>query len=332
MEQWACDSCETRFCDVEELSLHVALHEEEERDSKRTKVRASDDGSGVGQHHKSAEYRVLSCPRCGAGVAGDEELALHLQYEHDSPHKAAPAAARTAGRTEATAVVAVASEKPAEEGSWVLLSDVRKRAGEAVTGRTVWCEAEGTRLFRGSEKWGSCGYRNTQSLLSAAGVAVPAVAGVQQLVCAAWREGFDAKSARQLGGDRLLGSQTWIGACECVSVLRAVGRRAYVYEFERSAKAFDLRPMAVFFGEWFGRVGAAPLMVQWKGHSVLAVGVAKGGEGAAVWDPNEGRLRERAWSFFDKRGTLHVVALTRAEEDDREGSKDMGYMARRAII
>jgi hypothetical protein len=69
-----------------------------------------------------------------------------------------------------------------------------------------------------------------------------------------------------------VGSRKWIGACECLTLVRDVtGRRAFVLELERGGQV-DGKALPQFLGEWFG--GAEPplpLMVQWKGHSVTVM-------------------------------------------------------------
>jgi hypothetical protein len=175
---------------------------------------------------------------------------------------------------------------------------------------------------------------SVQSMLSAAAIpVVPSLRGVQELVCSAWRAGYDAMSARQLGGDALIGSRTWIGACECLCALRIHRRRALVYEFERvRGRPFDPAPLRAFAREWFAVSSPPPLQVQWKGHSVLAVGLAATREALVVWDPNAARLFLRPWAHFAEKGTVHLVVLLPGVEEHGGASRDMGYMARHALV
>ncbi len=266
--------------------------------------------------HQQEEAAAVPCPQCGAALDGDEALALHLSFGHaESPKRGAEV-----------------PEVAQEETTFVLLG--KARSGGGAWDGVVWAGGEDTRLFFGRESWGSCGYRNLQSMLAAAGARVPSLLGAQQLVCAAWRAGFDCRSARQLGGDALIGSRKWVGACECLCALRMHNRRAFVYEFERvPQRPFDAGPLRAFAREWFsGAPGVSPLQVQWKGHSVLAVGLAATREALVVWDPNAARLLLRPWAHFGEKGTLHVVALLPGVEEHLGAARDMGYMARHARI
>ena len=266
------------------------------------------------------KQRRLSCPLCGEAF---EELALHLQFEHEEDEGASPP----------STVSTVSSEKlllPTDDASFVLLSAVRTRPA---FGRVRWCaamsETSETRLFRAAESWGSCGYRNAQSMLSAARLSVPDLTALQHLICQAWRAGFDARSRLQLGGDSLIGSRRWIGACECLVVLRNAGRRAFLVEFEPAPgkKKFDGRSAARFVAGWFGgseEGGGGPLFVQWKGHSVLVVGVADDGEAAAVWDPNAAKLQMRGWNFLSGRGTVQMLASPEGPPERADARKDPG--------
>ncbi len=66
----------------------------------------------------------------------------------------------------------------------------------------------------------------------------------------AWARGYDKKSARELGGSDIVGSRKWIGACECLTLVRDVtGRRAFVFELERG-RHVDGKALPQFLGEW----------------------------------------------------------------------------------
>jgi hypothetical protein len=143
---------------------------------------------------------------CDQMVAGDEELALHLQFAHSSP------------------------QKPKEENKppaiALPIADLKKETNMSSTGYGQLRKVFANRKIRWSkearfffanhygEKWGSCGYRNFQILLGCVCEEVPDIRGVQKLICHSWKMGFDQKSLRQLGGEQLLNSRKWIGACE----------------------------------------------------------------------------------------------------------------------
>ena len=194
-----------------------------------------------------------------------------------------------------------------------------------------FCDGK-TRLFCGKERWGSCGYRNTQTLLCSAGFAAGKIEMIQKQLVEAWARGFDAKSARDLGGDAIVGSTKWIGACECLTLVRDLTkRRAFILELEKgNSKNFDGTALIRFFSDWFGGESAPlPVMVQWKGHSVVVCGFNRQERAAAVWDPNKAKLTVRDMKFFS-RGTLHLVCVERIEDDAPLGvQKDMGFRARR---
>ncbi|CAN0477185.1 unnamed protein product, partial [Ectocarpus sp. 8 AP-2014] len=88
---------------------------------------------------------------------------------------------------------------------------------------------------RGSHGSGfSCGYRNIQMLCSAlmewpeykrvlfgGSGCIPGVALLQCWIERAWADGYDPDGCAQLGGPgALMGSETWIGATECATLLR----------------------------------------------------------------------------------------------------------------
>ena len=59
---------------------------------------------------------------------------------------------------------------------------------------------------------------------------IPSVHGLQSWIEKAWGDGFDPDGADQLGRT-LLGTETWIGATECATLLRYFGIRAQVVDF-----------------------------------------------------------------------------------------------------
>ncbi|CAM9461944.1 unnamed protein product, partial [Sphacelaria rigidula] len=92
----------------------------------------------------------------------------------------------------------------------------------------------------------SCGYRNIQMLCSAlmdipeyrrvlfgGSGCVPGVLLMQCWLERAWADGYDPDGCEQLGGaGSLVGSEKWIGATECATLLRSFGVKAEVIDFE----------------------------------------------------------------------------------------------------
>jgi hypothetical protein len=167
------------------------------------------------------------------------------------------------------------------------------------------------------KKWG-CGYRNVQMLLSAllhaepalvlfggaarvddgGTVCVPSIKTLQQWLEFAWGGGFDVAGAAQVGA--VVGTDEWVGATEAVALLRHQGLKARVVDFEWKGGPRRQRQMGDALVEFakrhFGEVPvspetrqtALPLLLQWEGHSVSVVGVARsrgGDESLLVLDP-----------------------------------------------
>lgn len=99
-----------------------------------------------------------------------------------------------------------------------------------------------TQQGQDGHEW-SCGYRNIQMLclslmqrpemrrvlFNGSGI-VPDVYGLQGWIEKAWSDGFDPEGRRQLNGE-LRGTDKWVGATECVVLLRYMGVRAMVVDF-----------------------------------------------------------------------------------------------------
>lgn len=154
-----------------------------------------------------------------------------------------------------------------------------------------------------------CGYRNTMMFISSllredtmigpmlarSGVtAVPCIENIQARIEAAWRRGFDVDGAlfyrHRLVGKS--GSESWIGAVEICCLLRGMGLRALVADFEKTKSAsgnhqelldwvlnyFDTRCRAggclKCRNTFFGRAGSfiCPLILQHQGHSRTIAG------------------------------------------------------------
>ena len=125
-----------------------------------------------------------------------------------------------------------------------LLREALKKQHLGRHGRFYLCSSltHVTQIGTEGYRW-SCGYRNLQMLLSSLmhiscyrGVLfngtgeIPSVHGLQSWIEKAWRDGFDPDGAAQLGGS-LLGTEKWIGATECATLLRYFGIRAQVVDF-----------------------------------------------------------------------------------------------------
>eukprot|EP00179_Madagascaria_erythrocladioides_P004092 CAMPEP_0198318854 /NCGR_PEP_ID=MMETSP1450-20131203/8121_1 /TAXON_ID=753684 ORGANISM="Madagascaria erythrocladiodes, Strain CCMP3234" /NCGR_SAMPLE_ID=MMETSP1450 /ASSEMBLY_ACC=CAM_ASM_001115 /LENGTH=323 /DNA_ID=CAMNT_0044022197 /DNA_START=30 /DNA_END=1001 /DNA_ORIENTATION=- len=128
------------------------------------------------------------------------------------------------------------------------------------------------------------------ALLRAGVVDVPALIELQRLIERAWSMGFDVESAREL--ESLQGETTWIGAHEVVALLRSLGIRAFVTDFD-TATMQGKKDLFNWVFEYFAtRCGAArlrqgtctyctstrrskfipPLYLLYPGHSMTVVG------------------------------------------------------------
>eukprot|EP01035_Chromulina_nebulosa_P017862 gene17862-23475_t len=74
---------------------------------------------------------------------------------------------------------------------------------------------------------------------------IPDIHGIQSYIEKAWTEGFDTIGCQQLGGT-LLGSDTWIGATECATLLRYFGLNAIVVDFNSSLAQFHVNGVLAF--------------------------------------------------------------------------------------
>uniref|UniRef100_A0A6T6CU71 UFSP1/2/DUB catalytic domain-containing protein n=1 Tax=Compsopogon caeruleus TaxID=31354 RepID=A0A6T6CU71_9RHOD len=173
-----------------------------------------------------------------------------------------------------------------------------------------------------TSSWGhgwDCGYKNLQTMLSAlfnsqrvasalrqAGVHdVPPLPALQHLIEQAWQMGFDVENARQMGSN-LQGETTWIGACEVAAVLRSLGVRAGIVDFETPDRASRESMVTWIYNYFAERCGAKaiipgissklgkcgycrggtwkemipPLFLQYPGHSITVVGAEKYADGS----------------------------------------------------
>jgi Peptidase family C78 len=200
-----------------------------------------------------------------------------------------------------------------------------------------------------------CGFRNAAIMMSCllrdreicaklaeSGVFdVPVILEMQSRIEEAWnKHGFDPQGAAHYE-HRLVDRDVWIGACEIVVLLRSVGLRAQVADFELSGVSstqamlrwvynyFDQRCRHPASGAsaqgclrcrnpYFGRRGSLipPLFLQHQGHSRSIVGVEMTRGGAIrllVVDPVRSFAAELArW----ERAGKSILPLVRVEEKD----------------
>jgi hypothetical protein len=116
---------------------------------------------------------TFKCDDCGGDFFDDMEFVLHVSLHAERPVAAVARGShhKAEQRKEEQQKKALPMLRqvslvcaPYVDGSFVELSRVRKSVNESFL---LFCRGE-TRLFFGREKWGSCGYRNTQTILAAA--------------------------------------------------------------------------------------------------------------------------------------------------------------------
>ncbi len=119
---------------------------------------------------------TFKCDDCGGDFFDEMEFVLHVSFHAEERPVAAVARAREShykteqGEQEQQKKVLLVLCQgslvcaPFVDDSFVELSRVRNSVNESFL---LFCRGE-TRLFFGREKWGSCGYRNTQTILAAA--------------------------------------------------------------------------------------------------------------------------------------------------------------------
>ena len=188
------------------------------------------------------------------------------------------------------------------------------------------CERE-TVLTRQTNNW-ECGYVNCMALLNFARnngadlqTKLECVAEIQRAIEAAWRRGFDPKSAQQFQSTltNKAGRRAWIGPTEVAALLRhnrldtvyyviKGRRRAGRAVFDVAYDYFALSPPTGKKRRREGEMGSpraplvveskrAPLFLQFDGHSQLVVGVDnREGDLLLIYDPHcaGGNLREGA--------------------------------------
>ncbi|GAQ87952.1 hypothetical protein KFL_003890230 [Klebsormidium nitens] len=97
--------------------------------------------------------------------------------------------------------------------------------------------------LKGIDKGWGCGWRNIQMLLSnllaneevrkvfPGEAVVPDIHSLQQWLESAWKHGFDREGAGQLDW-KVVNASKWIGTTECAVVLRSLGIRASIVQFD----------------------------------------------------------------------------------------------------
>mmetsp|Transcript_12933 Transcript_12933/g.23263 ORF Transcript_12933/g.23263 Transcript_12933/m.23263 type:complete len:440 (-) Transcript_12933:752-2071(-) len=177
----------------------------------------------------------------------------------------------------------------------------------------------------------ACGYTNIQTMLSCLirdtavkkhletkhGLSeVPTLPEVQARIESAWKSGYDSESEAQLG--QLFGQTKWIGAMEVAALLRSLGIRALVIDFEIGNDLGSRRKMVEWIFSYFqsrcigtkgflSKPGACeicrlrdprgkksrfipPLFLQHPGHSRTVIGAEKSETGditLLILDPSK---------------------------------------------
>ncbi|KAJ1976624.1 hypothetical protein H4R34_003905 [Dimargaris verticillata] len=137
---------------------------------------------------------------------------------------------------------------------------------------------ECTSSTRRDRHW-TCGYRNTQTLLSALipqdpqlaarlQRCVPTIRQLQQALELAWRQGHDPVGASQLG-HRVVNTQKWIGPTEVYCILQALQVNAQLIDFHRPTGSQGSHPALVRFVERY-YTGQLPILPH-HGESALAL-------------------------------------------------------------
>ena len=111
---------------------------------------------------------------------------------------------------------------------------------------------------------------------------VPSVTGIQVLLEKAWAEGFDPPGAAYFDGGKVIGRTKPIGATECAVLLRYLGFRALLMDFERPCPEQMVHVSLLELCRWWFLSGCScrfPLYLQYgsgedePGGSLLVVGI-----------------------------------------------------------
>jgi hypothetical protein len=124
------------------------------------------------------------------------------------------------------------------------------------------------------------------------GSCMPSIPRLQAAIEAAWRQGFDAAGAEQLG-HRLADTRKWIGATEVYTLLTSWGLDAQIVDFHRPTGERGTHPLLVdwAWAYFSGGRGATrpPLYLQHQGHSQTIAGVERMANGSIkllILDPS----------------------------------------------
>ncbi|GAQ91644.1 HNH nuclease [Klebsormidium nitens] len=136
------------------------------------------------------------------------------------------------------------------EGLMHLLEE-RLTEGKTESKAVICMNVDHFGCLRGEDEGWGCGWRNIQMYLSnllrneeickhyPGKAVVPDIACLQQWLEAAWNIGFDVEGADQLDW-KIVGTSKWIGTTECAVILRSMGVRACIVQFDAAA-AIKLR-------------------------------------------------------------------------------------------
>ncbi|KAJ1654216.1 hypothetical protein IWQ61_005808 [Dispira simplex] len=169
-----------------------------------------------------------------------------------------------------------------------------------------------------SDKHWSCGYRNTQTLLTSISTdrrpQSPSLAQLQTWLEEAWAQGHDPVGAGQLDR-RVYGTTKWIGPTEVYGILRRIGLPCHIIDFHRPTGSHQTHPalLQCIVNYFQGRLTAQslpehgesllftinqgetyspaypvvhttlhPLYLQHQGHSRIILGVERWGTGESL--------------------------------------------------
>lgn len=265
------------------------------------------------------------------------QLALRLQREEDNARKRArdedaSLALELQRQEEAAAASSAAAGSAAAE--LMLPRSVSPRLEEmraalSAAGRVAVCAPPFPLEMPTQREWWSCGYANLRTLLrSALGAAAGDVspAALQRTIEAAWRAGFDPRSARQFGG-RLVGKTgraAYIGAAETQAALTHLRLDAAIVEIVRrtGSGAAVHAVSAAAFGAGAARGTRCPIILQHDGHSRSIVGATSAPDALLIADPRN----DQAVSVVRARdldGRQYQMTFLVGEPDRRLGDAEV---------
>eukprot|EP00045_Choanoeca_perplexa_P009887 m.98006 g.98006 ORF g.98006 m.98006 type:complete len:400 (-) comp15064_c0_seq1:61-1260(-) len=160
--------------------------------------------------------------------------------------------------------------------------------------RAIVCQNVKHYQQQGNGRRYTCGYRNTQMLLShllhqdmykarlfnGSGV-MPSLSSLQRMLEDAWKAGFDAVGAAQLN-HHVVGTDKWIGASDVAALLRCQGIKAELVDFPSATPEQVGQWLWTYFrqhsheSDAVSHATCSPLLLQHQGHSRTVVGVQRG--------------------------------------------------------